>query len=583
SGLDSKGDGLPMTHAAWQGKVLCMSAIGGLLCAAAAGCRQGQAPRWADLVVANAKVWTVDPARPRAEAVAIVGERIAALGTAAEIDAWRGPATKVIDARGRFVMPGFNDAHIHLIEGGMQLDNVDLKDAASFEEFARRIGERAAATPKGEWILGGNWDEQAWTPAVLPAKALIDPVTPDTPVFVGRYDLHMGLANSVALTLAGITAKTPDPPGGAIVRDARGNPTGILKDAAMSYVQRVIPDATPERRQRALKRALEHMAALGVTSVQDMGPAQADVALYASAADTGELTARIRVAPALATWVDLAGRGAVKPFSGAFLRSGAVKAFADGSLGSTTALFFEPYTDAPAARGLLADEMQPLDGMRSRLVQADKAAQQICMHAIGDRAISMTLDLFRDVEAANGPRDRRFRIEHSQHVAPGDFSRYAALNVIASVQPYHAIDDGRWAEKRIGPARIKTTYAFREFLDHKVRLAIGTDWPVAPLDPVLGLHAAVTRATLDGKNPGGWVPAQKITLAEAIEAYTMGAAYAEFQEQDKGSITAGKLADLSILGTDPFAVEPPGLRDLKVDMTIVGGRVVYERKQGRPD
>jgi len=560
-----------------------MSAIGGLLCAAAAGCRQGQAPRWADLVVANAKVWTVDPARPRAEAVAIVGERIAALGTAAEIDAWRGPATKVIDARGRFVMPGFNDAHIHLIEGGMQLDNVDLKDAASLEEFARRVGERAAATPKGEWILGGNWDEQGWMPAVLPTKALIDPVTPDTPVFVGRYDLHMGLANSVALTLAGITAKTPDPPGGAIVRDARGNPTGILKDAAMSYVQRVIPDATPERRQRALKRALEHMAVLGVTSVQDMGPAQADMALYASLADKGELTARIRVAPALATWVDLAGRGAVKPFSGAFLRSGAVKAFADGSLGSTTALFFEPYTDAPAARGLLADEMQPLDGMRSRLVQADKAAQQICMHAIGDRAISMTLDLFRDVEAANGPRDRRFRIEHSQHVAPGDFSRYAALNVIASVQPYHAIDDGRWAEKRIGPDRIKTTYAFRGFLDHKVRLAIGTDWPVAPLDPVLGLYAAVTRATLDGKNPGGWVPAQKITLAEAIEAYTMGAAYAEFQEQDKGSITAGKLADLSILGTDPFAVEPPALRDLKVDMTIVGGRVVYERKQDQPD
>jgi hypothetical protein len=205
------------------------------------------------------------------------------------------------------------------------------------------------------------------------------------------------------------------------------------------------------------------------------------------------------------------------------------------------------------------------------------------MHAIGDRAISMTLGLFRDVEAANGPRDRRFRIEHSQHVAPGDFSRYAALNVIASVQPYHAIDDGRWAEKRIGPDRIKTTYAFRGFLDHKVRLAIGTDWPVAPLDPVLGLYAAVTRATLDGKNPGGWVPAQKITLAEAIEAYTMGAAYAEFQEQDKGSITAGKLADLSILGTDPFAVEPPALRDLKVDMTIVGGRVVYERKQDQPD
>jgi predicted amidohydrolase YtcJ len=320
------------------------------------------------------------------------------------------------------------------------------------------------------------------------------------------------------------------------------------------------------------------MASLGITSVQDMGPTVADIEMYAAQAEQGRLTTRIRVAPLLTTWVELAGRGAAKPIATPFLRTGAVKAFADGSLGSTTAFFFAPYTDDPKAFGLLADEMQPLDGMRSRLIQADQAGQQICMHAIGDRAISMTLDLFTDVVSANGGRDRRLRIEHSQHVAASDFTRYAAFGVVASVEPYHAIDDGRWAGKRIGPERIKTTYAFRSFLDNRVRLAIGTDWPVAPLNPALTVYAVVTRATLDGKNPGGWVPAQKMTLAEAIEGYTMGAAYAEFQEKDKGSLSPGKLADIVVLGADPFAMEPSALRDLVVDMTIVGGKVVFERR-----
>ena len=557
-----------------------MALFGASLCAAGAGGACAPAPSTppADLIITNARVWTLDAAKPRAEALAVQGDRIVAVGSRPEIEALRGPQTRVIDAGGRFVMPGFNDAHIHLLEGGMQLDNVDLKDASSPAEFTRRIRERAQATPKGEWILGGNWDEQAWTPATLPTKELIDPVTPDTPVFVDRYDLHAALANSVALKLAGVTAKTPDPPGGTIVRDARGNPTGLLKDAAKRYVNKVIPNPTPERRLRALTRAQAHMASLGVTTVQDMGPAIADIDVYAAQAEKGELTARIRVAPALATWVELAKTGAAKRFDMPFLRSGAVKGFADGSLGSTTAYFFEPYTEEPKAYGLLADEMQPLDGMRSRMTQADAAGQQLCIHAIGDRAISMTLDLFTDVSAANGLRDRRFRIEHSQHVAPRDFKRYAGLQVIASVEPYHAIDDGRWAEKRIGPERIKTTYPFRTFLDHKVRLAIGTDWPVAPLSPALALYAAVTRATLDGKNPGGWVPAQKITVAEAIEGYTMGAAYAEFQETVKGSLSVGKLADIVILGADPLTIEPAALRDLTVDMTIVGGKIVFERK-----
>jgi predicted amidohydrolase YtcJ len=560
-------------------KVWHMVPLCSVLCAAGAGASCGDSspvPR-ADLIVTNAKVWTVDPAAPRAEAVAITGDRIVAIGSAAQVSVWRGEGTRVIDAKGRTVLPGFNDAHIHLLEGGMQLDNVDLKDARSQEEFARRIGERAKATPKGEWVLGGDWDEQAWTPAELPSKEIIDKLAPDTPVFVDRYDLHMALANSAALRLAGVTAGTPDPPGGTIVRDKRGNPTGLLKDAAKAYVYKVIPPATRERRLRAIGHALGHMASLGVTSVQDMGPDAGEIELYASLAQEGKLTARIRVAPLLTSWVEQTKAGTARTLTLPFLRTGAVKAFADGSLGSTTAYFFEPYTDAPGQYGLLADEMQPLDGMRSRMVEADKAGQQLCIHAIGDRAISMTLDLFGDVIKANGPRDRRFRIEHAQHVAPKDFERFARLGVIASVQAYHAIDDGRWADRRIGPERARTTYPFRTFLDRGARLAIGTDWPVAPLNPVLGLYAAVTRATLDGKHPDGWVPEQRISVAEAIEGYTMGAAYAEFQERAKGSITVGKLADLVILSGDPFATAPAELRNLTVETTIVGGRVVYSR------
>jgi len=553
-----------------------------IMCAitSVAGCGgpKGTAPN-AELVIINARVWTVDPDRSEAQAVAVRDGRISAVGSTDEVRRLIGPATRVIDAGGRFLMPGFHDSHIHLMMGGHQLEAVDLKDAPTPEEFARRIGERAKAVPKGEWILGGNWDEQGWPGAPLPTRQMIDGVTPDTPVFVQRYDGHMGLANTAALKLAGVTAATPEGPGGQIVRDARGEPTGILKDAAMALVQRVIPDETAEQRLRTLEHALGHMASLGVTSVQDMGPDPEDVRLYAQLAGQGRLTSRIR---AVRAEVPLArelasGQATVAATGSPFLFVSGAKGFADGSLGSTTAFFFEPYTDDPSSSGLLSDEMQPIEGMRERLVALDRAGQQLCIHAIGDRAISMVLDLFDEVATANGPRDRRPRIEHSQHVAPGDFARYAALGVIASVQPFHAIDDGKWAERRIGPARVKTTYAFKSFLDAGARLAIGTDWPVAPLDPSLNIYAAVTRATLDGKNPGGWVPEQKLTVAQVIEGYTLGAAYAAFEEREKGSVTVGKLADLVLFDRDPFSVAPEALRDLKVDLTITGGRVVYER------
>jgi predicted amidohydrolase YtcJ len=535
----------------------------------------GQAKPAADLIITNAKIWTVDKSRPNAEALAVLGERIVAVGSAAEVDTWHGPQTKVLDAQGKLLLPGFNDAHVHFVDGGDQLQSVQLKDAATPEEFARRIGERAKATPKGEWVTGGDWDEQRWSPVTLPTKELVDPVTPETPVWVNRYDGHESLANSVVLKLAGITAKTPDPPGGLIVRDAQGNPTGVLKDSAQDLVAKVMPPMTAVHRMRAIHQALDHAASVGITSVQDMNPTYDDVKAYSELEDKDGLTVRMYVAPLETSWRDQAKVGIRHGFGTPLLRMGAVKGYADGSLGSETAYFFDPYTDAPNTRGLLSDEMHPVSGMQQRLRGADAAGLQICIHAIGDRAISMILDIYTQIEKTNGKRDRRWRIEHSQHMAAKDFVRYARLGVIASVQPYHAIDDGRWAESRIGPDRIKRTYAFRTFLDNGVRLAFGTDWPVAPLSPMWTIYAAVTRATLDGKNPDGWIPEQKLTVAESIEAYTMGSAYAEFQEKEKGSITPGKLADFVVLSDDIFKIPPAAIKNVKIEATFLGGKLVY--------
>jgi len=544
-----------------------------------AGCSLGQSKPAADLVITNARVWTVDQSHPGAEAVAVLGDRIVAVGSNADIAAWSGPGTKVTDAGGRLLLPGFNDAHVHFVSGGQQLDNVQLKDATSPEEFARRIAERAAVTPKGEWILGGDWDETKWNPPDIPAKELIDRATPDTPVFVDRYDGHMGLANSVALRLAGITAKTPDPPGGTIVRDAQGNPTGALKDAATDYIDKVVPALTHEQRVRVVKRALAYAASLGVTSVQHMSADYEDIRIYSELLQRGELTTRIYAAPLITHFDDQARLGIGHGFGDPFLRIGAVKAFADGSLGSRTAYFYKPFLNQENNRGLLSDEMHPISLMRERMMKADAAGLQICTHAIGDEAISTILDLYSDVIKAHGDVDRRFRIEHAQHMAAKDFERFAQLHVIASVQPYHAIDDGRFAESYIGHDRASRTYAFRSFLDHGVRLAFGTDWEVAPLDPILTIYAAVTRATLDGKNPNGWFPEQKLSVAEAIEAYTMGSAYAEFQESEKGSITPGKLADMVLLSDDILTIAPAQIRNAKVIKTIVGGKLVWDASE----
>ncbi len=530
----------------------------------------------ADMILTNANVWTVDKSLPSAQAVAVLGDRIVAVGSTAEIEAWRGPRTLVIDAGGKLVLPGFNDAHVHFVSGGRQLDNVQLKDATSAKEFARLVGARAKATTKGEWILGGNWDETKWTPPDIPTKQLIDALTPDNPVFVTRYDGHMGVANSLALLLAGITAQTADPPGGTIVRDAQGNPTGALKDAAAELVYRVIPPLTHEQRIRIVKRAMNYAASLGVTSVQNMSADFEDIAVYDELLQRGELITRIYAAPAISQVNDLAKIGVRHAFGGPYLRIGALKGFADGSLGSGTAYFYEPFLNQGENHGLLSDEMHPISLMRDRMMDADAEGLQLCTHAIGDQGISIILDLYADVTKAHGEADRRFRIEHAQHMAAKDFARFAKLKVIASVQPYHAIDDGRFAEAHIGHDRSSRTYAFRTFLDHGVQLALGSDWEVAPLDPMQTVYAAVTRATLDGKNPGGWFPEQKLTVPETIEAYTVGSAYAEFQDKEKGSITPGKLADLVVLSDNIFTIPPEKIPDVHVMKTILGGKVIFD-------
>ncbi|MCI0339447.1 MAG: amidohydrolase [Acidobacteria bacterium] len=530
----------------------------------------------ADLVLLNGKIWTVNEKQPEAEAVACAGNRIIAAGSSQEIRKWIGPHTRVIDLQGNRVVPGFNDAHVHFFAGGAGLSSVQLRDARTPEEFRDRIRDYAAKLPRGRWILNGNWDHENWSPARLPTRQLIDDVTPNNPVFINRLDGHMALANSLALKLAGVTRETTDPPGGAIVRDAKGEPAGVLKDAAMNFVSKVIPNPGHDEIAEAIRAAMRYAAENGVTSVQDMSASPDVFAVYQKLFASGELTVRIYGYQPLSDWERLSRVGVRAGFGNDRLKIGALKGFADGSLGSTTALFFEPYLDEPKTSGLPSDEMIPEGKMLKNILNADRAGLQIAAHAIGDKANKAILDMFAEVEKQNGQRDRRFRIEHAQHLRPEEIKRYGSQRVIASMQPYHAIDDGRWAENRIGPVRARGTYAFRSLLDAGAILAFGSDWFVAPMEPLMGIYAAVTRRTLDGKRPQGWVPEQMITVAEAVRAYTLGSAYAGFDEKIKGSIEVGKLADLAVLSDDIFKINPVEIEKVRVVLTIFDGRVVHE-------
>src|SRR5688572_10338481 len=530
---------------------------------------------FADLVITNANIQTIDPKRASARSLAVVGERIVMVGSDADTKPLIGPGTKVIDAKGKLIVPGFNDAHVHFLETGLQLSSVDLRDAKTPQEFVARIKAFAAKLPKGRWITGGQWDHENWTPNNLPTAAMIDAVTPDNPVSINRLDGHMSLANSLAMKLASVDRNVKDVAGGEIVRDASGNPTCIFKDAAQSYIEKAIPAPSFDEQLEAAQAASDHAASLGVTSVQDVS-AGTTVGAYQELLRRGTLKTRIYGCSPMSDYKRWSNTGVRFAFGDAMLRVGCLKAYTDGSLGSTTAWFFEPYLDAPNTSGLPMGDVTTT--MKQNIIGADKAGLQINIHAIGDRANATILDYFAEVEKSNGTRDRRFRIEHAQHLRQEDIKRFGAQKVVASMQPFHAIDDGRWAWKRLDEKRIKGTYAFRTILDTGGVLAFGSDSPVAPLNPLLGVYAAVTRRTLDEKNPNGWVPEQKISVLETVRAFTWGSAYAEFQENVKGTIEAGKLADFVMLSDDIFTIDPVKIRDARVLLTVVNGDVVYERK-----
>ncbi len=484
----------------------------------------------------------------------------------------RVPAARVERFGGAFVAPGFTDAHAHLLSGGFQLASVDLRAARTPAEFTARLAAFAATQPAGTWIVGGDWDHETWG-GEMPTRDWIDAATPDHPVFVNRLDGHMALANSLALALARVTDATPVPPGGEIARGTDGRLTGIVKDEAMTLVYRAIPEPTEAQFDAAFDRAQAHAVSRGITQADDVGSfgGWADLATYQRAHADGRLKLRVYSLVPLGWWQRLADTVAVRGRGDDRLKWGGLKGFVDGSLGSTTAWFHAPYDDAPETTGLVVIDTLAL---RAQIAGADRAGLHVAIHAIGDRANDVLLRAYASAAAANGPRDRRFRIEHAQHLTPAAIARFGADGVIASMQPYHIIDDGRWAAKRIG-TRVNGTYAMRGLLDGGATLAFGSDWTVAPMSVTDGLYAATTRATLDGLQPGGWVPAQKVTIEEALDAYTRGGATAGFWEATTGTLDVGKNADFVVLSADPRATAPASLRALRVLRTVIGGETVY--------
>lgn len=539
-----------------------------IVCMNFSSCKTTETPT---LAIINAKIWTGDEAKPQAEAIAVLGEKIIHVGSNEEVRKMVANGTELIDAKGQLLVPGFNDAHVHFIDGGFGLSSVSLRDAKTKQEFIDRIAAFVKTVPAGTWILNGDWDHTNWG-GELPQASWIDSVSSQHPVFVQRLDGHMGLANSAAMKIAKINATTKDVEGGSIIRAKSGMPSGIFKDNAMGLIGQHISDPSDELKDRALQAAMSYVASNGVTSVQSMGGWQ-DLEVYRRAAKKGLLNTRIYAVVPLHTWkrlseeIQKSGRGDSR------LKIGGLKGFVDGSLGSHTAAFKKPFTDTPSDSGFL---VTPVKELYENISAADKAGLQVMVHAIGDKAIEEQLNIFEKVEKENGKRDRRFRIEHAQHIAPEDIIRFNTLNVIASMQPYHAIDDGRWAEKVIGSERIKTTYAFKSLLDKQAVLVFGSDWFVAPPNPLEGIYAAVTRRTLDDKNPEGWVPEQKITVEQALKAYTYHSAYASFDDDQKGILKKGYLADFVILDQDLFTIKPENIRNVKVWKTFIGGKAVFE-------
>jgi len=523
--------------------------------------------RTADTLYTNGIIWT---GTGEATSFAVKDGLISYVGN----DKANMSASETIDLGGRFVMPGFIDNHVHFFEGGTALASVDLRDAVTPDEFTQRITDFSETLPAGRWILTGNWDHENWG-GELPRKDWIDAGTQDTPVMVTRLDGHMALANSAALNLAGITAQTPTPEGGEIIRDANGDPTGVLKDNAMNLVFAVVPKPSDDEILETFKLAQAHALSLGLTEVHAVTASPNETTMLSAfhlAQTRGAMKLRVQIFTPLEHWQDARDYVAANGSSNGKLSWGGVKGLVDGSLGSTTAWFYDPYTDGPDKSGFAL--IKP-DDLKTLLSGADEAGLKLAIHGIGDKAIDLIIDNMKTI-TGNDISARRFRIEHFQHPSRAAIKAAADNGIIASMQPYHAIDDGRWAEKRIGPERIKTTYAFRSILDAGGILTFGSDWPVAPLSPLEGVYAAVTRQTTDGTHPNGWQPQEKISVEEALTAYTLSNAYAGFTDDTGGTLEVGKRADFIILSDDPRKIDPAAIQNINVLQTIIDGETVYQ-------
>jgi predicted amidohydrolase YtcJ len=530
----------------------------------------------ADRIYINAKIWTGDSLNPSATAIAVKDSGILYVGN--DYQPFVGSNTQQIDLEGKMLVPGFIDNHVHFLDGGYYLANINLHDVRSKEEFIKVFRHYTDSARGNAWIKGGNWDHEAWG-GQLPTKEWIDSISGDHPVFVSRYDGHMGLANSIALKLANITKNTPSPPGGEIVKDPKtGEPTGILRDEATNLVYQVIPPPAVADLDEALRLASDQALSHGFTQVHDMGTygGWIDMETYRRAEASGKLSLRIYSFVALRSWQKLDSFVKKNGWGDDLLHWGGLKGFVDGSLGSTTAWFYKPYLDHPQSTGLQVTDTNLL---RKWILSADSAGLHIACHAIGDRANDWILGVYEEAEKRNPEKDHRFRVEHAQHLTVSAIGRFAQLKIIPSMQPYHAIDDGKWAAKRLDSARLKRTYAFRSLLETGANLTFGSDWPVAPLDPIAGIYAAVTRRTLDDKNPAGWYPEQKISVDQALRCYTVNNAWAGFQENKTGKLKAGMLADFTVLSQDLFSIRSEDIRETKIILTVVNGKPAYSQKK----
>jgi predicted amidohydrolase YtcJ len=525
----------------------------------------------------HGRIYTNDPAQPWAEAMAVADGKISCIGKMDHVllDCGGGAeGAETVQLHGQFVMPGFDDAHVHLGGAAADLLAVPLTGVPSVEELQKRVADAVAQHKQGEWITGGGWDHTMWPDKRFPNRQQLDAVAPKNPVILTHISGHVAVANSLALQRAEIDKNTPNPPGGEIERDALGEPTGMLKEyAAMTLVNVRIPDSSPEQRRKGIELVLENVAKNGVTSVQDFSDWE-DYKMFRQIKEDGKLTVRITEwLPFNLDLNDLQNMRAQGGTTDPWVKTGALKAFVDGAMGSRTAAMLEPYSDDPSTSGILTNDPEKL---RTMATARDKAGFQLNFHAIGDRANRVALDVFETVSKANGPRDRRDRIEHAQLVSMEDIPRFAQLKVIASMQPSHQTTDMRWAEDRVGRDRIKGAYAWASMLKNGVRLAFGTDYDVEPISPFRGLYACVTRERPEGGPKNGWEPQEKITLEECIRAYTSGSAYAEFAEGKKGELKAGEYADFIILSNDLTKVAPSQYTKTSVLRTVVGGRTVYQ-------